>query len=1055
MWMTLAALTAHAGPAGSAIPLFRPFAIPVGWGYVDIESLDVGNDGKVDFLFAHGRSFDPPIGSLWLVRNLGNDRFDAPCELQDVVPDLGFGLFAAGDIDGGGDDLIARVPKENGEDAQLVGLLQTDGQFEQGTLSLPAACYIPVELRLHDIDGDGHLDLLESCGSDTLLYRGPKFDLDSTIDAQRFTLGDVDDDGITDFVIHRFPYWSDPFVEFVDGNGPSSTKTWTQQRMDGIRPLASLVDRQGTGAPAILGEPDSPDVAPGTYLFPQIESWVFGAPELWSTLEVTAVADVDGDGDTDAFVNSTLHLNEGGELGPGTPSILWSRDFRDLDGDGDLDMAPQGDGELLGAFNVGPDLDGDGLGRDEERDRRTDDADPDTDGDGLLDGEDLCLGDDASGDADGDGFCDSAVGGGTCDTDDDDRCARPLGYEACDGIDDDCDGQIDEDCGPVEAWPCYELPACTLQTEPEPTGNGTGDTAAPAEPSPAPASGGCGCTTGATPGSVALAWLMGLLALRRRTRRAAPVLGCLALSASAAAAPTPEAPPLFRSFSLDPAASDYGITPGQPFDLGNDGRTDLVLLRGAFDGPVPHTQIGLVRNLGDGQMDETCILDDVVPLAARSEALAVGDLDDDGDHDVLVAVPGTRPDRLFPDVLLLEQQPGAFVASTRVPQDCPLPSRFELHDVDGDEQLDLFVTCGVEGHVDVLLGPAFTTALRLDVSIYQVVDLDTDGSVEVVTSDDAGVSVYAHDDGELLLVASAQPVDGVRPISRFADRDGDGRFDLVGVEAEEPLDGGTFVFPQLDGLQFSAPVQWSAEYLTLFADADGDGDSDAFRGSEMFLNEDGLLGSAGLVAAPARHLGDLDGDGDPDIVPWGEINAQGAWNVGPDLDGDGLGRDEERDRRTDADDPDTDGDGILDGNDDCLGDDASGDADGDGFCESAVGGGACDTDDDDACTRPLGFEACDGIDDDCDGVVDEDCGPVEPWPCYEVPSCEVDGSFGQEEPPAASPTGDTGSAPTQPPEDITTAQPQSNCGCTSATPGGAALGLVLLTVLARRRTPRD
>ncbi|MFO0750367.1 MAG: putative metal-binding motif-containing protein, partial [Myxococcota bacterium] len=62
---------------------------------------------------------------------------------------------------------------------------------------------------------------------------------------------------------------------------------------------------------------------------------------------------------------------------------------------------------------------------------------------------------------------------------------------------------------------------------------------------------------------------------------------------------------------------------------------------------------------------------------------------------------------------------------------------------------------------------------------------------------------------------------------------------------------------------------------------------------------------------------------------------------------------------------DADDDGVCDGFDRCIGDDAAPDADGDGFPAT------CDCDDSRADVSPAASEVCDGGDQDCDGLVDE------------------------------------------------------------------------------------
>jgi len=278
----------------------------------------------------------------------------------------------------------------------------------------------------------------------------------------------------------------------------------------------------------------------------------------------------------------------------------------------------------------------------------------------------------------------------------------------------------------------------------------------------------------------------------------------------------------------------HGVTIG---DLNGDGRPDIVV---ANNGTSAVTGAYVVDGSVSVFLNVTAsgAFAPAIDYAAglRPESVAIGDLDEDGHADLLVANNGSN------DVSLLRGSgDGTFAAAVAYPAG-PAPKTVVMGDLDGDGHLDLVVTDNGDSNVSVLFG---------------------------------------RDDGSLA-AAVAYPLGGTNLHSAtLGDLNGDGHPDLATCSINGSAGAGLVNVLLNDGHgAFGRATAYAAGPSTFYGDLgdlDGDGRLDLATVNEgdntvsVFLN----LGS-GVLGAPltlpvgvgpsAVEVTDLDRDGRPDVV---------------------------------------------------------------------------------------------------------------------------------------------------------------------------------------------
>jgi hypothetical protein len=335
-------------------------------------------------------------------------------------------------------------------------------------------------------------------------------------------------------------------------------------------------------------------------------------------------------------------------------------------------------------------------------------------------------------------------------------------------------------------------------------------------------------------------------------------------------------------------------------DADQDGDPDLLFGNGQPFFGEPNQ---LLRNDGPAGFSDTSFL--LPSLAAQTQALAAGDVDADGDTDVVAAnagIFGAEQELYLGDGVggFADGWPGAPLGNSR---------DAALADVDRDGDLDLYLarepaagSFGSVGGSDELYRNDGSGGFTLDAAALPtlvettlavlVTDLDGDGDADALAG---GRDRFLLGDGQGNLVLDASPLPELPARSlATADVDADGDLDLVFGNGQDSMffapgrqtfflrnDATGFFRDETESVMPPLPLGGELGFTEDlgFSDADGDGDLDLFLGRSGDSNGSGLglylypsAGAAftamlaiGGAEVADLELGDVDGDGDEDL----------------------------------------------------------------------------------------------------------------------------------------------------------------------------------------------
>ncbi|MEY4830144.1 MAG: hypothetical protein RLZZ562_1940 [Planctomycetota bacterium] len=323
---------------------------------------------------------------------------------------------------------------------------------------------------------------------------------------------------------------------------------------------------------------------------------------------------------------------------------------------------------------------------------------------------------------------------------------------------------------------------------------------------------------------------------------------------------------------------DYVQPCSRLVDIDNDG--DLDLLTAPFSNPA----WGIVHvNDGKGTFrDETSARWNPTGTQRTFYAFAVGDVDRDGDQDIVLGQSGQ--DRLY-----LNDGSGRFVdaTATHLPVDADRTTSLALADLDNDGDLDIAAANSLQANRvwrNDGTGRFATAANTMPNDAFwsqgiAAVDVDGDLDLDLIVADwntQTGTQprLYLNSGAATFVDATAGRLTAGRANDggvASADIDRDGDMDVVALGGLYVNDGtGTFVD------ETTARMPGTVGLEPRFADFDGDGDLDLIGYQTLFLNDGtgrfvddskSFAGSGFGGAVPRPYaIGDVDRDGDADVV---------------------------------------------------------------------------------------------------------------------------------------------------------------------------------------------
>jgi hypothetical protein len=349
------------------------------------------------------------------------------------------------------------------------------------------------------------------------------------------------------------------------------------------------------------------------------------------------------------------------------------------------------------------------------------------------------------------------------------------------------------------------------------------------------------------------------------------------------------------STAVDGAASVYAA------DVDGDG--DLDLMSASLDLMSASLDDEIAWYENDGAADPT-FTRIVIPTALNDpRSVFAGDVDGDGDLDLMSASVGNQGITWHENETI--HRSAVYAAQQVISTAADGAQSVHAGDVDGDGDLDLMSASGLDDEIawyenDGAADPSFTrivvsTEADGAVSVHAA-DVDADGDLDLMSasSSDDEIAWYENDgaaDPSFTRIVISTEADGA--VSVYAgDVDGDGDLDLISASRN----GNEIAWYENDGAADPTftriVISTAADFpVSVYAaDVDGDGDLDLMSASFVddtiaWYENDGaadptftqIVISTAADGAYSVHAGDVDGDGDLDLMSASRNDNEIAW----------------------------------------------------------------------------------------------------------------------------------------------------------------------------------